>query len=106
MKLGEASPDSYHDLVYPADKDYVQRVWACYPKNQLGKAPPYWCDCMDRARAQAAELRLKYKALEEGEKCSYTTFESLGGSLPAICEMHERRSRELACCYLADEDTG
>ncbi|KAF7187884.1 Flavin-containing monooxygenase ustF2 [Pseudocercospora fuligena] len=111
VRKNEVRESSYHDLAGGKDKEYVNRLWkecqdATPPSApNLGKAPPYWCGCMDAARGQVAAVRLKYKALE-GRRFMHSTYASVGGVLPFACPEHGLPLQEvsigggLVCCYI------
>lgn len=86
--------NSYHTLFQNnnEDKTYVNDLHAYATSESLraghSKPPPYWCRCLDNARAASRDIRLAYKTHSdesEGRRSRYTTYSSLGSHLDIPC---------------------
>lgn len=89
------SDANYHTLSTRdgEDKDYVNALqrWAAQRgiTHNIGKPPPYWCNCLDSAKASLRELRQAFR--QRGDRRHrYMTYASLGAVLSIPCSRVDR----------------
>jgi cation diffusion facilitator CzcD-associated flavoprotein CzcO len=106
-KRKSRSDANYHTLSTKdeEDKDYVNSLqrWSGQRgiAHNIGKPPPYWCNCLDSAKSSLREIRQAFK--EEGNRSHRCkTYASLRAVLSIPCSRDDRGQfpQGAASCFL------
>ncbi|CZT16139.1 uncharacterized protein RCC_01980 [Ramularia collo-cygni] len=100
------SDSNFHSLPTRTDKDkdyvnFLERVCATASDRFLGKPPPYWCNCLDSAKASVGAIRAVFKA-QGGNSAFSTTYHQLGALLVTPCTSENLQAcpTGATCCFL------
>lgn len=106
------SEKAFHTLAQNIneDREYVNMLQQHASSEHLragpGKSPPFWCRCLDNARASAGTIRTAYKKFNQYPdeyRHRFTTYHQLGPRLLIPCppvKQVQYRDMDAVTCFL------